>query len=481
MLSDNNYLAIHPDWVLKNDGKKIVLYKIANSEMRYQILDPQIAVILTFLNGHHRVKELVDIIQYIGELPSKRRALMLLTSAVETLNLVDQKVAILDEPAKWRVDYDPLDFIISPDDTVTDRRMSTPLTLLLYFSGWCQTKCVYCYADTDNMRKLKHLSLREWCRILDNARDLDIRMIQLTGGDTLARPDSIEFIINLIERDFLFLLSTKSYVSLKDALRLAEAGFNEPVHCVSRQFQVSIDSYNPREADYMAGRKGYFERGVKTVRNLIGAGISPRVKAVLTPHNYRQVRNYIDSFSELGVRHFFLSLYARSFYRHNDQLFMTDDMKAEIAGLLKTIIGERPDLSIEGDSLRYQPASDTEQNVKKRMWPSRTGCSAGRTNLGISPDGHAVLCEQMPLIRSFFFGRLPDRSISDIWNSKKLLNFIYPARKSFTGTPCSECGDFDECVHNIGYCFRDAYYFYGQLHHPPPNCPKAQTIEYRTI
>jgi hypothetical protein len=54
-------------------------------------------------------------------------------------------------------------------------------------------------------------------------RDLDIRIVDLTGGDPLTT-DSIAFFVNLIEMGFLFLLSTKCYIRLTDAQRLAEAG-----------------------------------------------------------------------------------------------------------------------------------------------------------------------------------------------------------------------------------------------------------------
>ena len=473
MLHDHDFPALHPEWVLRNDGRKVILYLMSNSEARYQILDPWTAVVVPFLDGQHTVTELTEIIRYVGSLPSTNQARSLLEGVVEDLNVGVEKIAMTDKPALWRVDYDPSDFIISPDNFASERRLAVPFTLLVYFSGWCQANCIYCYADLANMRRLEHLSLQQWLRIACEARELDIRIIQFTGGDTLGRPYSIDFVTHLIELRFLFLLSTKCYVSLADARRLVDAGFNEPVNSVHRDFQVSIDSPDPTVADCLVGCKGYLERATETVGNLIEAGIPARVKAVVTPFNYRQIRGQVETFAALGVRGLMFSLYARSHYRHDDSLFMSDEMKAETADVLSAIVEERPELTIEGDATRSVPDSQDDPRQKEKKWAARSGCSAGRTNLGIAPDGRAVLCEQMPLTEPYFVGDLTEQSILEVWNSPKLLDFIHPPRERFVGTPCYNCADFDHCVHDMGHCFRDSFFAYGKLHHPPPNCPRA--------
>lgn len=482
-MDSHSFLALRPEWILRNDGYKVVIYELSTSEMHYQILNPQVGVIVSLLNGQRTVAELAEIICYIGRLPTLDQANVLLSSTVEALNAGGEKVVVLDKPANWKACYDPLDFIVSPQEFAPEHRLKIPLSLMLFFSGICQTNCVYCYADTTNMRRLDHLPFEKWLNILLEARELGIRMIQLTGGDSLGRPDSIDFITHLIENEFLFLLSTKCYVSLADALKLVNAGFNMPVNGVSREFQVSIDSSDASVADYLAGRSGYFEQATRTVHNLKEAGIPVRVKAVLTPFNYQQMNEYVETFSALGVMNFMFSLYARSYYRHDDKLFMSDEMKAEIANLLNTIAQKHPEFKFEGDGTRFPSStpSSGDTQEKHKLWGTRSGCSAGRTTLGIAPDGSAVLCEQMPLSKPYFVGNLTKQSILEVWNSHELLDFIYPPRDNFIGTPCYDCTDFSDCVYNIGYCFRDAYFAYGKLHHPPPRCPQAPSGARRWI
>jgi len=481
MLNDNNFLALRPEWVLRNDENKVILYLISSYNLEYVILDPITAIVVPLLNGQHKVKDLVEIINYLINPTSPEKARSLLEHIVGTLNINTEKVAILEGQATWTIDYDPLDFIISPDDFVSERRLTKPISLMIYFSGWCQTNCIYCYADLMNMRRCKHLSLKQWIPILRDAKELDIRKIQLTGGDPLGRPDSVDFLTHLIEQDFLFMVSTKCYVSLSDAQRIVDAGFNKAVNGVNRDFQVSIDSPDPVVADYITGSKGYLERATETLCNLNKVGISTQVKAVLTPLNYHQVNNLIETFADIGVKVFRFSSYGRSYYRHDESLFLSDEMKTKAANLLNVAIREWPDITIEGDATKFVPSIQNNQHQRKERWAARAGCSAGRTNLGIAPDGQAVLCEQMPLVTPYFVGDLTQQSILEIWNSPKLLDFIFPPRELFSGTPCYNCADFTYCIHNHGHCFRESFFAYGRLHHPPPNCPKTPDGAYRSF
>ena len=481
MLKDENILALKPEWVLVNDLRKVLLYRLSDDRLEYMTLDPGSSVVISLLDGKKTVKELLDNIRYLFDFPGDSSAKSFLEQLLTNVNERDEKVAILNEPVSWAVRYNPLDFLVSPEEFEKGCRLTKPLSLLIFFSGWCQTNCIYCYSDLSNMRRLEHLSLMQWMPILDQAHDLNIRMIQLSGGDPLGRPDSIKFLVSLLERKFVFMVSTKCRISLEDANMLADAGFNEPINGIRRSFQVSIDSPDPQIADYMTRSTGYLGRATESLLNLIEVGINPIVKAVLTPFNYQQAGDLIETFAELGVRSFRLANYGHSHYRHDNCLFLSDEMKAEASDQIKAIAFEHPDLIIEGDATKFEPSPQTMARRSEEKWKVRASCSAGRTNLGIAPDGKAILCEQMPFSIPYFVGDLTKQSILDVWNSTELLKFVYPPKEFFTDTPCSGCIDFQECVYDRGYCFREALFAFGRLHHPPPDCPRAPEVDYRLV
>lgn len=156
-------------------------------------------------------------------------------------------------------------------------------------------------------------------------------------------------------------------------------------------------------------------------------------------------------------------------------------MKAKAADLLNDVAHELPDLTIEGDAIKYVPITQNSQQQRKDIWTARAGCSGGRTNLGIAPNGRAVLCEQMPLIDPYFVGDLTKQSILEVWNSQELLDFIFPKKENFAETPCHNCTDFDQCIYDIGHCFRDSFFAYKRLHCSPPNCLRMPAGIYRSI
>ena len=90
---------------------------------------------------------------------------------------------------------------------------------------------------------------------------------------------------------------------------------------------------------------------------------------------------------------------------------------------------------------------------------------------GIGADGRAFLCEQMKMSEEFVVGDLSVQSIQEVWNSPRLLDFIYPERERFEGTICRQCPEFEKCMWESGRCYRDAYFCYGTIYDSPPLCP----------
>jgi radical SAM protein with 4Fe4S-binding SPASM domain len=169
--------------------------------------------------------------------------------------------------------------------------------------------------------------------------------------------------------------------------------------------------------------------------------------------------------------------YLRSLHRHQDRLFVNTEMLNGIRRQLDTVRERYPDIHLEenltgvsptGVSPTGPPVSPAE---RRSAWLDRTGCGGGWTALGIAADGRAFLCEQMALREPFVVGDATRQSLREIWDSPRLRAFIFPPRDRFTGTPCSPCPVFEECIWSRGRCYRDAYYSYGSVHHPPPSCP----------
>jgi radical SAM protein with 4Fe4S-binding SPASM domain len=237
---------------------------------------------------------------------------------------------------------------------------------------------------------------------------------------------------------------------------------------VHRGWQLSIDSIDSAVAASLVGVSDFVKRVDSSARNLIGAGIIPRIKSVITPYNFRNVGELVRSFADLGVAEFHVGRYDRTFYRHREEHLLSESQEAVVRDSLRKIVQDYQGITVTGnlgsDDLRASnkmEMGDTPPthgtSITMRKLHEMVGCSAGRTSVGILPNGKACLCEQMVMQEPFIFGDFSKQSIIEIWNSPQLREICFPARAKYTNNSCSNCEDFEYCIIHNGQCFRDNF------------------------
>jgi radical SAM protein with 4Fe4S-binding SPASM domain len=492
-----NYINLSDHWILYPNQTSNILYKISLSDSKHFVIDGRDGVILSLLNEElHTYQEFIVLIADLFSFPSFSSTEKYLHALFVKLNK-DEDV-IVNSPTKIEVrnSYNPDDFIIEKNTFLYPKRMKTPIRLLIFPTGKCTTDCIYCYADLKNLRKRKDMSIEQWRIIFEQARELGIKTIDISGGDIFARNDAVEFICELIKYDFLFFLSTKSYISGLQAKAISDAGFNKHIHGVRREVQLSVDCGDNEISKILVRRDNYLERMKKTAVHLMNAGISPKVKSVITPLNAEHVKEVIMIFKELGIKEFQITKYDASLYRHKEKYELTPEQENYIKSAMKEIASANPDINIQGNLIIHseqeelsgisktfheEGESNRPQTVRaEKSIYDTTGCSAGRTMLGITPDGQACLCEQMKMEEPFVFGDFKKQSIMELWNSPEIKQICFPKKDNFLNTPCYDCDLFKECVIINGQCFRDNYFGRnpdkkkGNLFHQTNNCYQQQ-------
>ena len=124
----------------------------------------------------------------------------------------------------------------------------------------------------------------------------------------------------------------RAFLPGETAFGLKELGIgipHPPPH-LKRDIQVSVDSPDPEIAAMLTRNARYLANAVRTVKNLVAAGLAPRVKCVLTSCNFDAPEGLVRLFTGLGVRNFQFVQYGRSYYRHSDALFLTYEQKVHI-------------------------------------------------------------------------------------------------------------------------------------------------------
>jgi radical SAM protein with 4Fe4S-binding SPASM domain len=492
-LTPDTVPVISPYWRLKRSGDWIVLSKYEPEQISYSVLTPVMGATLSLMNGRLNLRHLSMVVQYAHDFDTLAASQDFVTRVIDAVNKDnDAIVNMSEEVAPYVQNLEPLQLVSPGLHNAGQRRPARPLSLNLMFSNNCQTNCIYCYAQRRHIPPSRQLSTERWLELFREAQSLGIEIVTLSGGDPLFRKDALSLLAELIKLKMLFLLSTKCHIAADKADRLVDIGLTSPVNQYIREIQLSMDGPDDKTADVLAGSPGYFQRAIESVRNLVARGFNLRVKAVVIPLNAPRVYEWIKLLAGLGVRQMSVAAYNRSFYRHTDGLFLTGDDRALIAEQCSRAKADFPDIELRMTGLEAAPerraliqlthidkvavvSTETRRRPqdKAQRWKSRAHCSGGRSSMTVTPDGKVTLCDTIPQEGHFVVGDLTSQSIMDVWNSERLLDFVYPRRDRFAGSACYDCAQRTECQGGAGYCFRDTYFHYGTAYGPPPSCPLA--------
>ncbi|MBF0316292.1 MAG: SPASM domain-containing protein [Oligoflexia bacterium] len=199
----------------------------------------------------------------------------------------------------------------------------------------------------------------------------------------------------------------------------------------------------------------------------------------------------VEMLDSLGVKDINLSKYSQSFHRDSETLYLNDQQAKELSDRISKLRQTKPHLNFKGDALSFVPlaevnsntradqityTSENEQRLALHKFLSRSGCSAGRSSLGIGPNGKGILCEQMEMSSRFQFGDLTNQTILEVWNSDELKKFTFPEKEQFKGKACEHCSSFNQCATNKGQCFRDNYFYFNNLYEVMKDCPHRATL-----
>jgi radical SAM protein with 4Fe4S-binding SPASM domain len=460
-------LCISPSWRLRNDRSRVIAHKYSADESKWHVLTPETGLALALFDGATTLDAISRQLQEVANF-TELAARQLLTRTVGAFFTGSDPVLCEAQtlvPGSWPV-YPPEDMVVPPSCFEPDKRLDAPLSLVLMPFNQCRTDCLYCYSERNPIPPRDLLSLKRWTEILREGAAAGTNIAVFSGGDPMLYPNILQLLDVLISLDYAFLVSTKSLVKASFAKALAAAGIGD------RFFQISLDAWNPNLADFMAGRRGYHRTALRSIENLVPAGIRVRLNAVCTPHNYKDIPALFEGARVLGVTKATAAAYGRSMYRHDDGNFLAPGQMDWLRNEIRKIDDGYEDFEarFNGSVIDYNM-----ENIEEKWgrWSNRSSCSGGRSSLTICADGRVLLCEQMPQQDQYTCGNLRHQGLLEVWNSPRLHELTFPGLEQFIGTPCEGCSEFDACHDRLGYCFRDALNAYGSVYQPPPNCPKA--------
>ncbi len=325
-----------------------------------------------------------------------------------------------------------------------------PFALLAELTHRCPLACPYCSNPLELDRKDEELATADWIRVFEQAAELGILQLHLSGGEPATRADLVE-LVAAAARAGLYTNLITSGIGLDPSrlTALAQAGLDH--------LQLSIQDTQSDNADRIAGLRGSHQRKRAFAAQVVAAGLPLTVNAVLHRGNLARMAAMVDEAIAMGARR--IELAHAQYYgwaARNREALMPDMADAlacrdAVAGLRERTSGQ---ITID-----YVPPDHFARYPK----PCMNGW--GRQSLNVTPRGLVLPCHAAQTIPGLSFWNVREHSLAEIWQES-------PAFAAFRGTdwmrePCRSCARREV---DYGGCRCQAMALTGDARNTDPVC-----------
>jgi MoaA/NifB/PqqE/SkfB family radical SAM enzyme len=172
-----------------------------------------------------------------------------------------------------------------------------PVGAKLELTHACNLRCGFCYTDSPRhtLSRTPDLADEAWLAIADQAAELGVIEVVLTGGEPFLRRDLVFALLERLEQRGVGLTLNTNGWFVDDAVadRLARLD--------GLQVDISIDGATPALHDASRGVPGSWRRAVAATGRLLERGVRVQIVHVVVPENERAFPAFLDQMWTLGV------------------------------------------------------------------------------------------------------------------------------------------------------------------------------------
>lgn len=267
-----------------------------------------------------------------------------------------------------------------------------PNLLSLAVNDDCNARCHHCsfYDGVDDPCRTP-LSLGQMQRVIRDAQDLGVSVINLVGGEPLLYPDLPELVRSIDKDRSTVLMFTNGWHLAERARDLRQAGLDS--------IYVSLDAADPHRHDQLRQTPGLFARAVAGLAVAKGLGFSVGISATLTPEAFAdgELQRLVELGRRLGV-HEVLVFDALPSGRLQHRHDLIDNGWVEAMVQAATGYNQDP---------RYPGVVFSAYVTSHRS----VGCACGTSYLYLSPYGDVMSCD----FNHARFGNVLDEPLWQVW------------------------------------------------------------------
>jgi SynChlorMet cassette radical SAM/SPASM protein ScmF len=169
--------------------------------------------------------------------------------------------------------------------------------LYFYLTAGCNLACRHCWispAFQGEGRPSPELPVNLFHSIIEQARQMGLSAVKLTGGEPLLHSRIFDLIRGIRQENLVLTLETNGVLCTPELAREISAG-REPF------VSVSLDGATAGTHEWVRGVPGSFDAAVRGIRNLVAAGVRPQVIMTIMRRNQGEMEPLVRLAERLGA------------------------------------------------------------------------------------------------------------------------------------------------------------------------------------
>lgn len=273
--------------------------------------------------------------------------------------------------------------------------LKCPTTATISITYRCQADCVHCSRFDKIDPTQKELSTEELKKVIDDAIDLGVVNITLTGGDPLIRDDVYEIIDHVDKSKAIVLMFTNGLMlNEKTVKKLKKAGLYG--------LNISIDDVDPKIHDSLRKVPGCYEKAINGALMAKEEGILIGISTYVTKQKIADgsLEALLYKAKELGFNEvtIFDPIPSGKFRLKMEDILLTYEERTRVAEIVKKFIEMDGNMGIIAQSYVNSPFSN--------------GCFGGFYQFYLTAYGDVNPCDFNPVS----FGNIRKMPLRQIWN-----------------------------------------------------------------
>ncbi len=328
-----------------------------------------------------------------------------------------------------------------------------PLSVLCELTYRCNLQCPYCYNPRNLHAYRDELTDVQWQSVIDQAADLGVLQVHVSGGEPTLRPKTVLAVIGAAARHGLYtnLITQGTFLDDESLDSYLAAGLDH--------IQISIQAPEAGLADQIAGTQVH-ERKLEAIERVQRRDVALTLNCVLHRANHDLLPQVIELAERLGIRR--LELANTQFYgwAFTNRAWLMPTPQQVRAG--ERVVAEARERLRGRMDITYVLPDYYED------WPKPCMHGWGNAFMTVTPSGQVLPCPAAAAIATLRFESVRDHSLSWIWTSSDAFNAYRGV--GWMPEPCRSCDRRDV---DFGGCRCQAFELLGNAGLTDPACIKS--------